>query len=301
LPAVRDDVSLRWVDASVYEMFRRMLETREFDVSEMSLSSYVLRYSQGDRSMVALPVFPSRLFRHGFIFVNAAAGIATPEDLRGKSIGTTEYQMTAGVWMRGLLSEYGVSPTSVEWVMGEKERVPWSMPPHLRVRHVGGRQEVFRMLEQGEIAAMLAPYSPPAFVEGSSRIRRLFDDVQAQEEAYFRRAGVFPIMHTVVLRRELYAADPSIARAIYDAFAESKRVCLEALRAPNALPYTLPGLLHYVERDRQVFGDDPWPYGVAPNHKTLSTFLHYMYEQGLTERELSPEALFAVECGDGAG
>lgn len=279
------------------DIFWRMLRYKDFDVAEMSLSSYTIARSQGLDDFIAIPVFTSRFFRHGCIYVNAESGIESPADLRGRLVGVPEYQITAAVWMRGLLSDdYGVSPTDVQWVTGGEERLPIAWPQGVKVRRVNGQRELLDMLERGEVAAFLSAFTGANVTRGSERIRRLFAQPQQVEEDYYRRTGIFPIMHTVVIRKPLYERHPWIARNLFDAFCQAKRVCLDELEGPDALPYTMPLLLHYLEHQRRIFGRNPWPYGLAGNMPTLTTFLRYLREQQLISAPITPEEMFAPNC-----
>ncbi|MBI4279552.1 MAG: ABC transporter substrate-binding protein [Armatimonadetes bacterium] len=292
-----EGVTLHFTENRGRDIFWRMLRHKDFDVAEMSLSSYTLAVAAGMRDFVAIPVFPSRLFRHGHIFVNSDAGIESPQDLKGKAIGTPEYQVTAGVFMRGLLSdEYGVTAEDVQWVTAAEELIPIDLPPRIRLRRVESQAVLGRMLETGEIAAMAAISPPEPFLRGAPSVRRLLGNLQQLEEDYFRRTRIFPIMHTVVVRREIYDRHPWVTRDLYDAFLEAKRVCLQSLRALNTLPYTMPFLPHYLEHQRRMFGEDPWPYGVEQNLPTLTAFRRYLTEQGLVNRAPEIEELFAANC-----
>lgn len=290
-------INLTFAAFETRDVFWRMLRYGDFDVAEMSLASYSIALGQGRTDLIAIPVFPSRFFRHGSIFVNVDAGIERPEDLRGKTVGTGEYQMTANVWVRGLLAdEFGVEPTEFEWVTGGEERVPMDMPAGVALRRLPSQHAVAEALDRGDIAAMFSTAAPEPLQRGSTRIRRLFGDLKVREEDYFRRTKVFPIMHTVVVRRELYERHPWIARNLFDAFNEAKQIAYRAARAPHALPYTMPSLMHYLEEQRALYGDDPWPYGVDRNLPTLTTFQRYLEHQQLVPRAPTFEELFAANC-----
>jgi 4,5-dihydroxyphthalate decarboxylase len=296
-----EGLQLHFAASRTREIFWRMLRHQDFDVAEMSLSSYTIALALGRRDLVAIPVFPSRFFRHGCIYVHDGAGIERPADLKGKVVGTAEYQITANVWIRGLLAdEHGVLAEDMEWLTGGEERVPIELPTSIRITRASSQRAVEDALTSGQIPAMFAAAAPQAVVRGSSAVRRLIADVQRVEEDYFRRTRVFPIMHTVVLRRQLYERHPWIARNLFDAFVEAKRLALQALRGPNALPYTMPSLMHYLEQQREVFGADPWPYGVTENLPTLTAFRRYVEVQGLVRRAPEIEEMFAANCLDEA-
>jgi 4,5-dihydroxyphthalate decarboxylase len=296
-----DGIELTYLDLPVEETFFRMLRYREFDVAELSLSSYTVSMFREPRPFVAIPVFPSRFFRHSSIYVNASAGIREPRDLVGKRIGVPEYQMTAPVWIRGILSDhYGVPVDSVtyhtggEEEPGRDEKIKLDLPPNIRVQPIGPSQTLSAMLASGEIDALHTARMPSTFAPGGN-VRRLFPDFKAVEQDYFRQTGIFPMMHTVAIRREVYEANRWIARSLMKAFAEAQRRMYDDLYVTAALKAMLPWLTAHVEEARALMGDDYWPYGFAPNRKALETFLRYHHEQGLSKRLLAPEELFAPE------
>jgi 4,5-dihydroxyphthalate decarboxylase len=297
-----DGIDVVYLDMPVEETFFRMLRHREFDVAEMSLSSYTLSLFREPQPFIAIPVFPSRCFRHSSIYVSTAAGIASPRDLVGKRVGNPEYQMTAPVWIRGILAdEYDVPVDSVTYVTGgeeepgRSEKISLDLPPNIRVEPIGPGQTLAQMLASGEIAALQTARMPSTYATGDGRVRRLFEDFVDVERAYYRRTRIFPIMHTVVIRREVYERDPWIAQSLFKAFCAAQRYTYDDLRQTAALKTMLPWLIAHVDDTRRELGDDFWPYGFAPNRATLATFLRYHHEQGLSKRRLEPEALFAPE------
>jgi len=297
-----DGIDLTCLDLPVEETFFRMLRHNEFEIAEMSLSSYVMSLFADDPPFVAIPVFLSRFFRHSCIYVNAAAGIERPDDLIGRTVGTPEYQMTAPVWIRGILADaHGVPVESVGYVTGgleepgRSEKLPLDLPPSIRVRHIGPDRTLSAMLATGEIDALYTARAPSSFRARDGRVRRLFEDFQAVERAYFRRTRIFPIMHTVVIRRDIYKEHRWIAQSLHKAFAAAQRDAYEDLTHTAALKTMLPWLTAYVEETRREMGEDFWPYGLAPNVDALATFLRYSHEQGLSRRRLSPDELFAPE------
>jgi 4,5-dihydroxyphthalate decarboxylase len=297
-----DGIDLTYLNLPVEETFFRMLRHREFDVAEMSLSSYVISLFTDARPFVAIPVFPSRFFRHSCIYVNAASGITRPPDLIGRRVGTPEYQMTAPVWIRGILAdEYAVPVDSVTYATGgleepgRSEKLALALPPGIRVEPIGRDETLSAMLAGGAIDALYTARAPSSFRDDSRRVRRLFEDFPAVERAYFRRTGIFPIMHTVVLRRELHERHPWAAQSLYKAFCASQREAYEDLGQTAALKTMLPWLTAHVEDTRREMGDDYWPYGLPRNRETLATFLRYSHAQGLSPRILEPEDLFAPE------
>jgi len=297
-----DGIALNYLDLPVEETFFRMLRYREFDVAEMSLSSYCVSLSRDPRPFIAIPIFPSRFFRHSCIFVSAKSGIREPQDLIGKKIATPEFQMTAPVWIRGILQdEYRVPVNSVEyWTGGEEEpgrdeKLKLDLPPDIKVRPIGPTQTLAHMMAEGELDAMHTARMPSTFHSRPGTIHRLFENYQEVELAYYRKTRIFPIMHVVAMRRELYEKNPWIARSLYKAFAESQRRTYEDLVATAALKAMLPWLTAHVEAAQRDLGHDWWPYGFGPNRHVLDTFLRYHHEQGLSKRRLTPEELFAPE------
>jgi 4,5-dihydroxyphthalate decarboxylase len=297
-----DGIDLNYLNLPVEETFFRMLRHREFDVAEMSLSSYVLSLFQPDPPFIAIPVFPSRVFRHSSIYVHAASGIREPKDLIGKRVGTPEYQMTAAVWIRGILhDEYDVPVNGVVYATGgeeepgRSEKLALDLPPGIRVERIGPDQTLSSMLLRGEIAALYTARMPSSFRPDSGVVTRLFEDYAAVERDYFRRTGIFPIMHTVVIRRDLYERNRWVAQSLYKAFCAAQREAYADLSQTAALKTMLPWLTAHVEETRRDMGEDFWPYGIERNRHTLATFLRYSYEQGLAKAALEPERLFAPE------
>jgi 4,5-dihydroxyphthalate decarboxylase len=297
-----DGIDLTYLSLPVEETFFRMLRYREFDAAEMSLSSYVVSLFSDKSPFVAIPVFPSRFFRHSCIWVNRDRGIREPKDLVGKRVGVPEYQMTAAVWVRGILGdEYGVPVSSVGYLTGGQEepgrteKLKLSLPPDLRVEAIPAGKTLSKMLDKGEIDALYAPRMPSTFLHGSGSVRRLFEDYAAVEREYFRKKRIFPIMHTVVLRRDVYEKHPWVAQSLYKAFVYAQREAYEELYEAAALKFMLPWLIQHVEDTRALMGEDFWPYGADANLDTLETFLRYSQEQGLSKRRLTPKELFAPE------
>lgn len=295
-------VHLTYLPQQVEETFFRMTRFREFDAAEMSLSSYAISLTRGEAPFVAVPVFPSRFFRHSGIYVNAAAGIDEPGDLVGKRVGIAEWQLTANVWIRGILEEHhGVPVDSVRYVTGglhepgRTEKLGVDLPAGVDLRPLAAHQTLSELLATGEIDAVYTPRAPRSFTDGSGSVRRLFQPSGDAEAHYFQQTGIFPIMHVVVLRREVYEADRWLARSVYDAFCDAKRLCEENFEETAALRYMLPWLLDEVDRTRSLLGEDFWPYGLERNADTLRTFLRYSYEQGCASRLLDPAELFAPE------
>jgi 4,5-dihydroxyphthalate decarboxylase len=297
-----DGIDLTYLSLPVEETFFRMLRHKEFDAAEMSLSYYVVSLFTEDPPFVAIPAFPSRSFRHSSIFINRNRGIREPKDLVGKRVGVPEYQLTAPVWVRGILSdEYGVPSGSVHYLTGGEEepgrieKQKLSLPPEIHVEAIPPEKTLAQMLDAGEIDALYAPRMPSTFLRGSGSVRRLFEDYPAVERDYFRKTRIFPIMHTVVIRRDVYEQHPWVAQSLYKAFVCAQRETYGELYEMAALKYMLPWLIRHVEEARSLMGDDFWPYGFEPNVHTLETFLRYSFEQGLSKRQLRAHELFASE------
>jgi hypothetical protein len=302
-----DGIDLRYLRLPVEETFFRMMRHREFEAAELSLSSYVLSLEADRPPFVALPVFTSRMFRHGAVYVNTDAGITSPEHLRGRTVGLPEYQLTANVWVRGILAEHhGVPVDSVCYRTGGQERAgrvekaELRLPEGIRVEPIPGDRTLSSMLASGEIDALYSPRIPRPFTERDPRVGRLFPDVVAAEKAYFAATGIFPIMHVVVVRRDVYEAYPWVAQSLYKAFLAAKGRVRERLYDSSALRFMLPWLIQHLEESQRLLGDDYWSYGLEENRHVLDTFLRYHHEQGLSRRRRAPEELFAPESLEAA-
>jgi 4,5-dihydroxyphthalate decarboxylase len=297
-----EGIDLNFLELPVEETFFRMLRYREFEVAELSLSSYAMSLFTEQQPFIAIPVFPSRFFRHSCIYVNADANIETPKDLIGKRIGTPEYQMTAPVWIRGILSdEYGVPVTGPSYFTGGEEqpgrpeKIALSLPPEFRVEPIPATKTLSQMIDSGEIDALYTARAPSTFASGSGNIRRLFPDYQSVEREYYLKTKIFPIMHVVVIRRDVYEKHRWLAQSLCKAFALAQRDTYEDLHEMGALKSMLPWLVQHVEDTEKLMGRDFWPYGLEPNIHVLQTFLRYSHEQGLAKRLLTPAELFAPE------
>jgi 4,5-dihydroxyphthalate decarboxylase len=284
------------------ETFPRMLENKEFEVSELSLGSYVSLIGRGDCPFVALPVALSKIFRHSCIYIRTDAGIRTPQDLRGKRVGTTQLGSTATIFMNGMLRhEYGVTLEDIHWFIGgmttptQRPLIPLKLPDKIKVEFLPPERTLEGMLGSGDLDALLAIFIPSIFEKGSSRIARLFPNYYEVERDYYRRTGIFPIMHTVVLRDDIYREHPWAARNIYRAFCEARNLAVDELYDTDALRLSLPWLIHHVEETWQVLGKDFWAYGLEPNRPTLKAIGEYVYEQGFSPRIVSPDELFAAD------
>ncbi len=297
-----EGIELNVLELPVEETFFRMARYREFDLAEMSMSSYTVSLHRDPQPFIAIPVFPSRFFRHSSIFVSAKSGIREPKDLIGRKIGTPEYQMTAPVWIRGILSDdYGVKPESVEyWTGGEEEtqrdeKIKLDLPPRFKVRPIGPDKMLAKMIADGEIDALHTARAPSTFYSKPDAVKRLFPDFVAVEREYYRRTRIFPIMHVVAIRREVYEKNRWIAMSLYKAFVEAQRRAYRSLRETAAHKAMLPWLTDHVEDAIREFGEDWWSYGFHGNRHVLDTFLRYHHEQGLSKRRLKPEDMFAPE------
>ena len=292
------------VAMSPEEAFHRAFRHQEFDVSELSMSSYMVQLAEDRCPYVGIPVFLSRLFRHSSIYIRSDRGIAGPEDLKGKLVGVPEYQMTVALWMRGLLQdEYGVRPSDMRWRCGGLEEagrgqvVALNLPPEVEVVAIPSGETLSAQLAEGKLDALISARAPSCFGT-SPAVARLFPDYRAAEEAYFRRAGIFPIMHLVGIRRSLVERFPWLPVNVHVAFEEAKRLCYVDLQKIGHLFTTLPWAVDELERTRRLMGQDFWPYGVPANAHVLDTMTRYAAEQGLAARRLAVEELFPRSVTD---
>jgi hypothetical protein len=293
----------------VAEIFQRMIGNKEFDVSELGLTYYLRTLNLDEPPFIAIPVFPARFFRHAAILINVNSGIRSPGDLNGRRIGEPfSYGTDAGVWAKGILhDEYGFQPESARYFIGGiNNPVPrWDWLPFnpyyqskAAVEELGPTQTLDQMLDTGTIDALVTPVMPQSWLAGSANVRRLFKGYETVERDYFKRTGIFPIMHTIVIRREIYRSEPWIARALYDAFKESKDIAYEKYRSGDAFMhfyFMVPWFAALRDENRQLMGDDVWPYGLSANRKTIDAFLRYHHEQGISKRRYQAEEIFAPE------
>lgn len=268
------------------ERHARMAVHREFDICELSMATYLAMIGSGDHGLVAIPAFPHRRFRHGFFFVGPASPVESPEELSGRRIGLRTWQTTAGLWARGILQDdHGVDLHSIEWVTQDPEDVPMTGTERYRIRPVDPGTTVVEELRAGRLDALIYPQAPR-----QQDVRRLFPDPKAAEIDYHRRTGIFPIMHAVVIRRELVEKMPWLAREVLEAFRRSKDQAFEALRDPRRV--SLAWLRETLEEQEAVLGTDPWAYEFPRNRSTLETLIRYAHEQGFVPEAFPPEELF---------
>jgi hypothetical protein len=291
----------------VGEIMERVITTADFDVAELGFTYYLRSLELMGAPFIAIPVFPNRIFRHAAIFVNRASGIASPGDLRGRKVGELHrYGHDAGIWSKGVLAdEYGVPADSMTHYVGGLDKpaskpdwAPFDPPAKPVIHRLGPGQTLDAMLEAGEIDALFTAWLPPSFIKRSPNLARLFPDYEAVERDYFRRTAIFPIMHVVVIRRAVYEQNRWIACAIAAAFQRAKDEAARHYRMAETFfgaPYMVPWLASHLEENRALMGDDPWPYGVAANRKTLETYLRYHFEQGLSKRPYAIDEIFAPE------
>lgn len=301
-PIETGDVSVEGIDLEIThvppgELFTQIPEQpNAYEVTEQSFSSHVLWTSKDENPFVGIPVFPSRFFRHNGIYVNDQSDIQEPADLKGKDVGIfITWQETAVVMMRGMLDEeYDVAPADVNWILQSEERIPFDYPEGVDISHVEGNDSVLRMIGTGELDALLSPVMPPAFGDGVSR---LFPDFKTVEQDYFERTGVHPIMHLIVVRRDIIEDYPWVATSLWDAFVEAKEKAMDRLYDTGGLAATLPWLLHHIEETRDILGEDYWPYGFQDevNYRTIDTLCRYSYEHGVSQRRVQPEELVLDE------
>ncbi len=296
-----EGIDLRYIAIqSPPEIFARMQKTHSFDIAEMSLAHYMIMRSRSEFPFLAIPIFPSRVFRHGFIFINEKSGIQKPSDLSGKRIGVQEYRQTAGVWVRGILQhEYGVDLDSVRWVEGGVN-TPRPEDDDMDLRPLGGMQIdiippdqcLSDQLESGQIDAYFGARRPDSFDRGKN-VKRLFPEYRQEEKAYYKRTGFHPIMHTIVIREDLHEQNPWVAESLFKACQSAKNWALDAMKFSGAQKTMLPWLHEEIAEMHELMGNDPWPYGVEKNRKMLEAFARYLVEQHFLNQVPDIDSLFA--------
>jgi 4,5-dihydroxyphthalate decarboxylase len=291
-----DGVNLTFLPLRPGETFWRMLNHGEFDASEMSLSSYTILRSEGDTRFIALPVFPSRVFRHSALYVRSDATIESPEDLNGKRVGVGDYQMTAAVWVRGFLThDYGVKPEDIVWVTGKPIR-SIKPPDGIRVEAIPADTTLEAMLERGEIDALISVMIPSGL---GKTVRRLFQDSRKIEIEYYQKTRIFPIMHTLVLKTELYEEKPWLAVSLYQAFCRARDIAHRSIYDTDALTVSLPWIIGEAEETRRLFGPQVWDYSIEGSLPTLNALLAYLDEQKLSKRRMRVDELFVPNISPG--
>ena len=296
---------VNFITMRVEEILERAFFHGEFDVAEIGLSPQLIALSRGTARYVAIPAFLSRMFRHSAVYVRTDRGIEAPADLRGKRVGVPEYQMSAALWVRGFLAdEHGIAAHALRWVQGgleqpgRRDKFPLNLPNGFPLEGAPEGATLSQMLADGALDAVISARRPSCFVAGHAQVRRLFPDYRAAERDYYRRSGLFPIMHAVGIRRALAEQHPWLAASVYKAFVQAKRIADEDLAETTALKIGLPWVNAELDATRDVMGPDFWSYGIAPNRKVLDAMARYSYEQGLAVRLLSVEEMFAAGTFD---
>jgi 4,5-dihydroxyphthalate decarboxylase len=269
----------------------RMVRNQEFDVAELSMSNYLMAKYRG-LPFAAIPVFLHRRFRHGFVFLNASKGIAKPTDLIGKKVGLRNFQATANLWIRGILEhEYNVPHRQIRWFKQDEEEVEWAPPPDLNIQRVGAGKNVERMLVEGDLDALIHPELIQSILYKDKRVTRLFPNYRDLEMQYFKRTGIFPIMHTTAIKQQVIEKYPWVPINLMQAFEESKKAAYKRMENPRIVP--LAWFRHFLEEQEEILGADPWVYGFGEsNRKNLETLMQYSQEQGLLGRKMALEELF---------
>jgi 4,5-dihydroxyphthalate decarboxylase len=287
-----EGIDLNYITSQPPDIFWRMLQflkrvyarlrrAMELEIAEMSLSNHTTLVSTGNAPFIAIPVFPSRVFRHGYFFINPDKGIKSPADLKGKRGGVPEYSMTAAVYMRRLLlHEYGVKPSDVEWVQGCADRLGRKLPPDIRVTQEPAGTELGDLLERGEIDFMMTANNPLAFRRGSPKVRRLFPNYAEVEKDYYRRTKIYPIMHTVVIRKDIYESNPCVGLSMYKALCRAKEHAYGHLADMGSSKVSSAWLQPLIEEEKSIIGEDWFPYGIEPNRPTIEALLQYTHEHG---------------------
>ena len=282
------------------EAFHRAFRYGEFDITEISMSSHMMTTARGDNQYVAVPAFLSRVFRQSGIYVRTDRGIDRPQDLKGKRIGVPEYQITANVWIRGILEEeFGVKPSDIHWrrggieEAGRGERAPISLPESVDLQQIPDDKTLSGMLEAGELDGYIGARAPSCFLRGAPHVGRLFKDYIQDEKDYFRRTRIFPIMHMVGIRKSLVEQHPWLAVSVYKAFLKAKALAVHELNEICHLAVTLPWMVHHHNEAKALMGEDYWPYGLDANRHVIEKFAQYHHGQGLSVRHVAAEELFA--------
>jgi 4,5-dihydroxyphthalate decarboxylase len=281
------------------EIFARMIKNHAFDFAEMSTSMYLTLRAKKEFPFLALPIFPSKVFRHGFIFINKKSRIKKPRDLEGKRVGVPEYRQTAAIWIRGILQhEYGVNLDTIKWFEGganaprEPDVLDLRPDKKIKIKFIGPEKTLNEMLAAGEIDAMIGARKPFS-LDSDPNVTRLFPDYRSEEKKYYKKTGIFPIMHTLVVNEELYQEHPWVAESMFKAFVQAKQWCLEQMKFSGTMRYTLPWLFADIDEMHEVFGADPWAYGLEPNRPTLEALVQYLHDQKFLAKKVRIEDMFA--------
>lgn len=281
---------------------------QKYEVTELGLIPFITKFANNDfRGYSLIPVFISRIFRHRNVFVHADSGIEKPEDLRGRRVGTPGYGMSANTWIRGfLLDEHGVKADDMQWIETTKSsdkgalnspvwsdgRSPYFLPDDFPLVQGPPGIDESELLLNGDCDALITAITPKAFLDGNPKIKRLFPDVRAAEQAYFKKTGLFPIMHVVGVRINAIEANPELPKAVFQMYSEAKKIAYANLETTTSLKVTLPWVTQEFEDSRKLMGTNYWPYGIEANQKELELVMRYTYEQGLAKRKLSVEEVF---------
>ena len=299
---VPDGINLNYQSLPVEETFFRMLSNQEFDVAELSLSSYLLSLESERKPFIAIPVFPSCAFRHSGIFINKNSGIKTPADLIGKKVGTPEYQMTAAVWIRGTLQDDFQVPfealnyfTGGAEQPGRIEKIKLQLPSHIKVQPIQSHQTLSKMLQDGELDALYTARTPSTYGNGEGSVTRLFENYGEVERTYFKQHQIFPIMHVIVIRRSVYLENPWIATSLFKAFVQAQRIVYQNLKETVVLKMMFPWMNYYMDQVRSEMGEDFWPYGITKTQHTIEKLMRYSVEQGLLKKPIPMDEIFAKE------
>jgi 4,5-dihydroxyphthalate decarboxylase len=291
---------VNYLTMPVEDILERAFFHHEFDVAEIGFSPYLIALSRDTAPYVAIPALLSRMFRHSAIYIRTDRGIAGAADLKGRRVGVPEYQMSAALWVRGMLQdEYGISAKDIDWVQGgletpgRRDKFPLNLPAGFPLSAAPDGKTLSQLLAAGDLDAVISARQPSCFTSGHPQVKRLFPDYRAAEREYYRRSGVFPIMHAAGIRRDLLERQPWLAASVYKAFVQAKRLADAEFAETTALKVGLPWVTAEFDATRGLMGDDFWPYGVDANRKTLELMARYSYEQGLAVRVIPVEEMFA--------
>lgn len=293
-----EGIDHNWLNLGHHECFARFTANREFDLAELSFAKFTTQVTREDSDVIGLPVVCSRLFRFSSFYVNRNSGIKTVDDLKGKKVGSPEWAHSAAVYMRGWMhNEMGVKLTDIHWVQaganapGREEKVELNLPDGVELTRIR-EKSLSELLAAGDIDCAIIARPPTCFLEGHPDVIRLFPDYLEMEEDYYSRTGVWPIMHIIAMQKRILDDHPWAARNLYNAFQESKRRSLERLFDPAVSRYPLAWLPTYARRMRDIFGEDPFPYGIEENRATWEQMALYTFQQGIAHRQFKPEEIF---------